>query len=69
MDLASGEVTEEDDLPAGEKGGLYAVGSDGSGIIWANEILRTPSYDSIRQMETSSSGTESHYMVVELLLL
>ncbi len=25
-------------LPAGEKGGPYAVNVDGSGIVWANEI-------------------------------
>ena len=38
VDPAAGRVIKRYPLPAGEKGGPYAVNVDGSGIVWANEI-------------------------------
>jgi virginiamycin B lyase len=38
VDPAAGRVIKRYPLPAGEKGGPYAVTVDGSGMVWANEI-------------------------------
>jgi virginiamycin B lyase len=38
VDPAARKVLREIDLPAGPKGGPYAVTVDGGGIVWANEI-------------------------------
>jgi len=38
IDPAAGRVIKRYPLPAGEKGGPYAVNVDGSGIVWTNEV-------------------------------
>lgn len=38
VDPVAGRVIKHYALPAGEKGGPYAVNVDGAGIVWANEI-------------------------------
>jgi len=38
LDPAAGRIVKEYPLPAGSRGGAYAVTVDGAGIVWANEI-------------------------------
>src|SRR5207244_3518124 len=38
VDPATQKVLKEYALPAGERGGPYAVTIDGAGVVWANEI-------------------------------
>lgn len=38
LDPGSGKIVKEVSLPAGSRGGAYAVTVDGGGIVWANEI-------------------------------
>lgn len=38
LDPVAGRIVQEYPLPAGSRGGAYAVTVDGAGIVWANEI-------------------------------
>lgn len=71
IDPASQQVMEEYELPAGPRGGPYAVTSDGSGIVWVNEIATdtvvrlNPKSGEMRVFDLPSEGVGIRKMIVD----
>lgn len=71
VDTAARRVVQEIALPAGPKGGAYAVTADGAGIVWANEISTDtvvrldPRSGELRVIKLPSQGVGIRKMIVD----
>ena len=71
VDPASQKVVKAYALPAGERGGPYAVTVDGGGVVWVNEIQTDtvvrldPKTDALRVFALPSKDVGIRKMIVD----
>ncbi len=71
VDPAAQKIVKEYTLPAGDRGGPYAVTVDGAGVVWANEIQTDtvvrldPKTDALRVFPLPSRSVGIRKMIVD----
>ena len=71
VDPAAQKIVKEYTLPAGDRGGPYAVTVDGAGVVWANEIQTDtvvrldPKTDALRVFALPSRSVGIRKMIVD----